>query len=337
MKKALTNLRRPTLPARVLATVSWLALLWLTGIARAQTPTPFIFTLDEPCKTSAGVYALNGTLVRTLWSKVRYYTAGTYSNVWDGLDDHSNPVAPGTYQIKVLQHNTDYVWDGAIGNTSDQISGPTVHKGFYPIQDISIAGTNAFYVSGYNEGGYDFRGFSTTDPQSVTTSWGCNGQPANAYDRDWKYTATDGHWVYFACNGATNPTNTTAVNFPGFVVANQVGVANPAYTAYFSQGVSIVNGAYTNMLFPNGVYVGTQPGLSGLAVQQSGNLLAVSVAPDNCVYLLNKTSGATVTSFSVGSPGRLNFSPDGNSLWVVSSNNNAVVCFTNINSNPTLA
>jgi hypothetical protein len=336
MKKTLTKLMCPRLSAMLLALAGWLALTLLTSIAQAQTPTPFVFTLDEPCKTSAGVYAANGTLVRTLWSKVPYYAAGTYSNVWDGLDDHSNPVAGGVYQIKVLQHNTKYVWDGAIGNTSDQISGPTVHKGFYPIQDISIAGTNAYYVSGYNEGGYDFRNFSTTDPQRVLISWGANGQPANSYDRDWKYTATDGHWVYFACNGATNPTNTTMVNFPGFVVANQVGAANPAYTAYFSQGEAITNGANDNMTFPSGIYVGTQPGLSGLAVQQSGNLLAVSVAPDNRVYLLNKTSGAAVANFSVGCPGRLNFSPDGNSLWIVATNS-TVVCFTNINANPTLA
>src|SRR6267154_342650 len=109
------------------------------------------FTLDEPCKTSAGVYLPDGTLIRTLWSKTRFNVAGTYSAVWDGLDDASNAVAPGTYQIKLLQHNTEYVWDGAIGNTSAEMSGPTVHNGFYPIRDMTIAGTNGYYVSGYNE------------------------------------------------------------------------------------------------------------------------------------------------------------------------------------------
>ncbi len=69
--------------------------------------------------------------------------------------------------------------------------------------------------------------------------------------------------------------------------------------------------------------MGTQPGLSGLAVQQSGNLLAVSVAPDNKVYLLDKLSGAFVTKLRiVTAPGRdgWSFSPDG-SLWVVSGGN----------------
>lgn len=337
MKKTVLRNKRLVLPGRIFW-ACWIILACLGGVsgrADAQS-TPFIFTLDEPCKTSAGVYTPNGNLVRTLWSKVPYAAAGTYSNVWDGRDDHGNTVPVGTYKIKVLQHNTKYVWEGAIGNTSDQISGPTVHKGFYPIQDISIAGTNAYYVSGYNEGGYDFRNFSTVDPQRVLISWGANGQPANSYDRDWKYTATDGHWVYFACNGGTDPNNTESNNYPGYVVANQVGVASPAYTAYFSQGTSIVNGANDNMTYPNGIYVGKQPGLSGLAVQQNGNLLAASVAPDNAVYLLNKTSGAAVANFNVPFPGRLNFSPDGNSLWIVSSNHN-VVCFTNINTTPALA
>jgi hypothetical protein len=309
---------------------------WLSVACDVQAQsTGFTFFLDEPCKTSAGVFAPDGTLIRTLWSKVRYYAAGTNSGVWDGLDDNSNPVPAGVYQIKVLQHNTAYVWDGAIGNTSAELSGPTVHKGFYPMRDMTIAGTNGYYVSGYNEGGYDFRNFVTTDPQRVKIQWGANGQPANTYDRDWRWAATDGNWVYFACSAATDPNNTANNNHPGFVLANKVGAASPAWSANFTQGVPIVNGANANMTFPNGVYVGTQAGLSGLAVQWNGNLLAVAVAPDNQVYLLDKLSGARVENFSVNSPGRMNFSSDGGSLWVVSGNQ--VVRYTNLNSSPVVA
>jgi FlgD Ig-like domain/Fibronectin type III domain len=305
-------------------------LLCAAGALSAQT-TSFSFTLDEPCKTSAGVFAPDGTLIRTLWSKVRYYAAGNYSAVWDGLDDNGNAVAAGVYQIKLLQQNTEYVWDGAIGNTSADRSGPTVHTGFYPIQDMTITGTNAFYVTGYNEGEYDFRQFFTTDPQRVTLRWSADGRPANIYDRTWNWTATDGNRVYFACAAATNPNNTTTDDHPGFVVASKVGDNNPAL---FTQGVPIVNGANTNTIYPNGIYVGTQPGLSGLAVQQSGNLLAASVAPDNKVYLLDKQSGATLNSLNVISPGRLSFSSDG-SLWIISGNK--IVCYTNLNSSPSAA
>jgi hypothetical protein len=100
--------------------------------------------------------------------------------------------------------------------------------------------------------------------------------------------------------------------------------------AYFTDGIPIVN-AGGNSPLPSGIYVGTQPGLSGVAVQQNGNLLAASVTPDNQVYLMDKISGDLLTSFSVNSPGRLSFSPDG-SLWVISSNN--VICYTNLSSSP---
>lgn len=293
----------------------------------------FFFNLNEACKTSAGVFNPDGTLIRTLWSKVRYM-AGTNSAVWDGLDDNSNAAPGGVYQIKLLQHNTEYVWDGAIGNTSAQLSGPTVHRGFWPMADMAISGTNAFYVSGYNEGEYDFRNFATTDPQRIVTAWSADGRPGNSYDRTWDWTATDGNWVYFACSAATNPTNTYTDNYPGFVMASKVGAGAPVGSAGFSLGVPIVNGPGTNTIYPNGVYVGTQPGLSGLSVQQNGNLLAVSVAPDNRVYLLDKVTGSAVGRFAVTSPGRLSFSADG-SLWVISAN--SVICYTNLGSSPTAA
>ena len=97
----------------------------------------------------------------------------------------------------------------------------------------------------------------------------------------------------------------------------------------------ITNDIFNGFYYPNGVYVGTQPGLmSGLAVQRNGNLLAVAVAPDNKVYLLDKLSGAFVTNFGVTAPGRMGFSPDG-SLWVVSGGN--VFGYTNLPDGPAVA
>jgi len=229
--------------------------------------TPFSFVLDEPSKTSAGVFAPDGTLIRNLWSKVRY-PAGANSAVWDGLDDSGNQVAAGTYQIKLLQHNTEYVWDGPMGNTSAEMAGPTVHTGFLPMRDMAITGSNAYYVSGYNEGKYDFCNFSTSDPQHVRTKWGADGLPSNIYDRNWSWTTTDGSRVYFACSASTDPNATTNNNYPGCIVASNVGDNS---TAAFSRGIPIINGANVNTTYPNGVYVGTQPGLSGLSVQRSGN------------------------------------------------------------------
>lgn len=303
--------------------ISWFL---AAAIALHGQSTTFTFTLDEPCKTSAGVFSANGTLVRTLWSKVRYYAAGTNTAVWDGLDDHSNAVPAGTYTIKVLQHNTEYLWEGAIGNTSTAISGPTVHLGFWPMADMAIAGTNAFYVSGYNEGMYDFRSFATSNPQVVANSFywvysvqfnRVSSQAGDIYDLNWLWATADTNRVYFGCSATPNPTNVSVANvYPGCVVC--CNVTNDS-AAYFTDGVQILNNG-ANSPLPSGIYVGTQPGLSGLAVQPNGNLLAVSVAPDNKVYLFDKIIGSSISSIDVISPGRLNFSPDG-SLWVISSNN----------------
>ena len=77
---------------RSLAALIFTAMLFA---GQVDAGTTFSFTLDEPCKTSAGVYQTNGTLVRTLWSKVRYYAPGTYTTIWNGLDDNGNAVAAG--------------------------------------------------------------------------------------------------------------------------------------------------------------------------------------------------------------------------------------------------
>jgi hypothetical protein len=210
-----------------------------------------------------------------------------------------------------------------------------VHNTAYPISSMTITGTNAFYVSGYNEGRFDMFYFSTANPQVVLNRWGANGSVANAYDRAWSFTCCDSNWVYFAPPSSIPPTNgyAPATNM-GFVVASYV--TNQA-TAYFTNGVLITNGPVGNggLVYPNGIYVGTQQGLSGLAVQQTSNLLAVSVAPDNEVYLLDKRTGATLNSITVTNPTGLAFAPD-NSLWVI-ANSNSVIQFANVNASPAQA
>jgi hypothetical protein len=307
-----------------------------TATTSAQNTT-FSFTLDEPCKTSAGIYTTNGVLVRTLWSKVRYYAAGNYTTNWDGNDNNGNPVPAGTYVVKVLQNNVEYVWDGAVGNTSTAMSGPTVHSGFYPIQDMSFSGTNGFYLSGYNEGKYDFRNFWTTDPQQVQMAWTwvynptLSSAPANITDLNWNCTTADSNRVYLSCSGSYN-TNGVLIN-PGCVISCYV--SNNAAAA-FTDGEPIINGTGTGsyISYQNGIFIGTQAGLSGMAVQINSNLLAVAVAPDNKIYLIDKTIGSPIGSISVNDPGRMSFSKNGN-LWVTTSN--AVICYSNMNGTPTVA
>jgi hypothetical protein len=289
--------------------------------AQTAIPTPFTFTLDEPCKTSAGVFLPDGTLVRTLWNKVRYYAPGTYSAVWDGLDNNSNAAPTGKYQIKVLQHNTEYIWDGAIGNTSQANYGPTVHSAFYTMHGMAISGSNAYYTTGYQEGRCLFNNFSTNNPQVVLNKFGGPIPEANGYFQ----IATDGNLIYCSCPSTVNPTNANLYNYTGCIIT--YAASNLAYTT-LPAAVAITNNSCS------GIYVGTQPGLSGLSVQVTNIYLAASSQSDNMVYIYNKTSGVVVTNFAVNSPTALSFSPDG-SLWVASTN--AVYCFTNVATIPSLA
>jgi len=309
------------------------------GLALGQGLT-FSFSLDEPCTTSAGVYATNGTLIRTLWSKARYYSAGTYTSNWNGYTDSGTLAPNSTYEVKILQHNMEYVWDGAIGNTSDTPYGPACHQGFQFLQDMAIVGTNAYCVSGYDEGKYPFRTFSTLNPQHILAQWfwsyNQSGQlgnnPVNIYDRNWTWVTADSNWIYCACSATFNPTNLVNNSYPGCIVATTVTNLG---LAYFTNGVAITNGpGFAANPYANGIYVGRQPGLSGLSVQQNGNLLAAAVAPDNKVYLMQKRSGSIIADFTVSHPQRIYFSSD-SSLWVVSSN--AVYDYTNLNVLPALA
>ncbi|MET0263511.1 MAG: FlgD immunoglobulin-like domain containing protein, partial [Rariglobus sp.] len=88
----------------------------------AHAETVFNFTLARDARTSAGVYNATGKLVRTLWADAHFANAGTYGAAWDNLDDSGAAAPPGTYTVKVMAHNANYVWEGVLGNTSDNFS-----------------------------------------------------------------------------------------------------------------------------------------------------------------------------------------------------------------------
>ncbi|MEO7932585.1 MAG: FlgD immunoglobulin-like domain containing protein [Chthoniobacterales bacterium] len=294
--------------------------LLLIGQLTAAT-LPFQFTLDEDATTSAGVFTPDGTLVRTLWRKVDF-TRGDHTSTWDGLTDEQAAAPAGSYSVRVLSHHLDYIWQGAIGNTSTAQYGPTVHRGFRPLRDLTISGTNAFYITGYVEGDYDFRQFLTNDIQRVNDHWcwyrNTDGtlvsQTGNIFTPEWVATDTDGTWVYFAAPDSTNPVTRVDHSGPGFIVASDVSTHQ---SVSFTNGAPIENGPANFLPFANGIKVGSVKGVSGIAVEKTGSTLAVSVRPENKIYLVHKRTGAAIRTISVPSPGALSFSPNGD-LWTIS-------------------
>ncbi len=295
----------------------------------ADAVTIFSFTLSRPGHTSAGVYNGAGKLVRTLWCDVLFISTGSFSQEWDGLDDFGLPVPGGTYTIKVLAHNVNYVWQGVVGNTSDNSSGATVHANIGFVSTLSFSGNTGCYAVGYSERCPAFLSFSTAAPQQVTARFTGAANMGNYLN--WLYSDADSSKVYFACLATEDPVNPTSGVFPN---RGAVSAFNPVTGApvNFTNGSAITAQAFG---FSNGVYVGTQPSITGLAVQKlPGNtLLAVSVAADNKVYLLDKVSGSIVRSFTVASPKALAFD-NSDTLWVTSGT--SILHYDNLNATPTL-
>ena len=102
-------------------------------------------------KTSAGVFTPQGRLVRTLWSNVEK-AAGKHVATWDGTDDDGSLATAGSYQVKVLSSKFVYTWEGVVGNTSREKTGPTVHHPLMVPQGMAVAGKTAYFTTGYNEG-----------------------------------------------------------------------------------------------------------------------------------------------------------------------------------------
>src|SRR5207244_2009134 len=115
----------------------------------------------------------------------------------------------------------------------------------------------------------------------------------------------DGAHVYFGSARGWQ-SMTVAGATPGYIVANRVSDDGQPSNV-FANGIDLPDPLTPPYAYPHGIRVGTQPGLSGLSVQQTGNLLAVAVAPDNRIYLVDKLSGDVLSSFAVTAPKRIAF------------------------------
>lgn len=261
----------------------------------------FSFTLSAARKTSAGVYASDGVLVRTLWSGI-VYGAGIHSGVWDGKTDEGMLAANGTYHIKVMSNNVQYVWEGTIGNNSDADTGRTVQRGIQRMNGMAIHGQYAYYSKGYAEGG----------PSGLKMKLDTPGKriqilPAGNVDQQTMFVSTDGINVYW---GGFDPFG----NGQNFVFAT--AVSNDAEVIFPVYGKSVKMGrgrTYPSVLDS---VKSADAAISGMAVQRTGNYLFVAHEKMNKVHVLNKTTGQLVQQLSFTSPRALAVDT-ANFLWMI--------------------
>ena len=316
-----------------------LVLILSSGSLLAQTT--FTFTLNRSFRTSAGVFKTDGTLIRALWKDVTY-PQGTFTSTWDNKDDIGVVAPAGNYQIKVLYHNMQYVWDGSIGQTSASPVGQHTYKGYHSFQSFAACDTAVFYTMGYNEMVYDLHWF----PKANITN------PTGFFQSD-NFTAiglvaTDGIMVYSAdnqggfqsagttsfiwANKLTAPNNITnptkdIYNFPNSRIVQLNGTRGVTYYAIDYDATSVIPATSNGLPF-------IQNGASGLAVQVTGNLLAVSHYAANQIRLFDKTSGALLSTITATAPKHVSFSSEGD-LWAIVNGN--VIRYTNPGTSPAIA
>ena len=282
--------------------------------AAALNGLSFQFTLTAARTTSAGIYGPDGTLVRTLWRGQRF-AAGVHSGTWDQRDDNGQLMPSGPYTIKIVHHDIQYVWEGAIGNTSARAGAAVLHRSYRgPTSFASIAG-GMLYAVGYNEAQSAVNGFSLANPQ-------LNQSPVRVVDLfvSPDMIAADSQRVYWTNTGLGMSKDT-------FVAARDIAsnaqsmftAGTPVCLAMMADGKT----CYADQTYASVLDLRTDNTLpaTGIAVQATGNILAVAYGAGNAIHLFDKNSGQLLSTLSVSlNTGVLNqiaMSPSGD-LWVLS-------------------
>ena len=277
----------------------------------------FSFNLSASANTSAGVFKKDGTLVRTLWSAVKY-DAGNHIETWDGMDDLGKYVFDTGFVYRVLSNNVTYNWDGVIGNTSSSFTGGGIHHGYDLIKSMAIYGNNAYVAKGYDEAEGTKNKINLLSPQEKT--WILpSGQGTTQYT---SHVATDGENVYWAefdpyntihyWVHATKVNNDNQYNFTG---TTDVGFS-PTHSIYYKSVIDLTDAANKT--------------ITGLAVQQAGDYLFVAHANINELRIFNKKTGDLIKVEQVSKARGLSIDRDDN-LWVISGDNTVARYTVNAN------
>ncbi len=292
----------------------------------------FTFTLAAARTTSAGVYAADGTLVRTLW-RGQSFNAGTHAAAWDQRDDSGTLLPGGSYTVKVAHHNMQYVWEGAIGNTSARAGAAVLHHSYRgPTSFASIPG-GMLYAVGYNEGQSAINGFTLNNVQLNQSAVRLVSSFVSP-----DMIAADAQRVYWANTGL-------GMNKSTFVAATDIGTTA---TATFSAGAPtcLQRMADAKTCYASTDYKGVLDLSSndnanpatGLAVQRTGSILAVAYGAANEIHLFDKASGQLLRKISValnaGTLNQIAMSPSGD-LWVLSGN--TLLRYTGLAGTPSVA
>jgi DNA-binding beta-propeller fold protein YncE len=257
---------------------------------------------------SAGVYDSSDKLIRTLFSG-KIFPQNIYTYDWDGKNDQGKTAPKSKYVIKLISNNVNYEWEGAIGNTSDSISGPTKWRGFGLANGLATAGKNVYVAQGYGEFMNSVYRFDVAAPNTKLPvhSKQAGVQLALA-------TCTDSNYVYWAewVHSAGSRYKSAWVIYATRVSDNkEVSFANGIeYTGWMGRKHSVI-GLQDQMTDSLSAKAST-----AMAVQRKGIYLFVSRKTGNRVDVYHKQTGAFIRSLGYSRPTGLSVDRNDN-LWMV--------------------
>jgi hypothetical protein len=305
-----------------------------------KTTLPALPAGTTSWKVSVGVYNSQGVLVRSL-VRGASLAPGLRSGIWNGKNDAGVAMPTGAgnvYTIRLAYHNIGYAWEGVIGNTSSSFDGTGVHAYMQPVNGLAIAGSNAYMAAGYNEGQPGLSGFALSAPNTALRQL-----PSTDAFVAYAMVAADASNVYAAnIGGFANTSFVRAFNRSSFAAVN-LSSGQSACLNYLSPGVCYPDQSYSGVIdyyAASSAADNATNGPTGIAVQQSGNVLAVAHGGLNLVRLFNKTTGASLGSIAVTMSGnaskynQISMTAAGD-LWVISGS--TVVRYTGLSSTPSQA
>jgi hypothetical protein len=267
----------------------------------------FYFTLGSDSTTSAGVYDVTGSLVRTIWNNVTY-SAGTHTGSWNGNNDSGVPVV-GSTTIKVVSSNIQYEWDATIGNSSIPPTGSTKIRALRSVWDIAEIGNYIYYCTGYVEGASPLNKWLKNDLSYMTQVRPTTNNDFVAETRNIDYDTSTG---ILYCDGQ-DPYADQGSNINAFIYA--ITSSNESDYNFPSGSTITMSLAYQTYRAIGVVTSNTSSTITGLAVMSTGSYLYSTHKAQNLTKVYNKTSGQLLNSSSLS---LADITIEGNHLYGIS-------------------
>ena len=284
------------------------------------------YTLSQAMATSAGVFDVDGKLIRTLWSN-RQQAAGNHPTPeWDGLDDQGVDASTRGDSILIVANDIQVEWEGTIGNTSDTFATEDVHRQFQYYHDMIITDNDAYFSMDYTENWGSSVRVDLENPQKRVSV-----MPRLLVQQATDRIATDGQRLYMAGRQVRNAEGGLELKVTYVQAAEFSNLNNFAnYLPFQNETLQIHGGVFRagDIVIDDRSGIPHEEGrarVTGLAVQTTGNWLFVARKKLDSLRVVHKISGELAQEYTFIEPKLNKIDAQGN-LWMV--HNETVEKFT---------